>query len=102
MSIVWTTKQFRPYIYGTKFIIQTDHRLLIWLFHVKDPGIRLLRWRLKLEELVADELSRYVRITEKEKEETWQDLLSLIEEKELKSATKTGKAENQGMSYRNK
>lgn len=28
----------------------TDHKPLIWLFNCKDPGSRLVRWRLKLEE----------------------------------------------------
>ena len=28
----------------------TDHKLLTWVFNVKDPSSRLLRWRLKLEE----------------------------------------------------
>jgi len=28
----------------------TDHRPLTWIFNVKDPSSRLLRWRLKLEE----------------------------------------------------
>lgn len=27
-----------------------DHRPLTWLFNVKDPGSRLIRWRLALEE----------------------------------------------------
>jgi len=40
----------RPYVYGTKFLIVTDHKPLIWLFSVNDPGSRLIRWRLKLEE----------------------------------------------------
>ncbi|KAF0706932.1 Retrovirus-related Pol polyprotein from transposon 412, partial [Aphis craccivora] len=33
-----------------QFKIYTDHKPLTWLFNVKDPGSRLLRWRLKLAE----------------------------------------------------
>ena len=50
LAIVWAVKHFRPYVYGTKFKIITDHKPLIWLFSVNDPGSRLIRWRLKLEE----------------------------------------------------
>lgn len=50
LSIVWSINHFRPYLYGRKFLIVTDHRPLIWLFNVKDPGSKLVRWRLKLEE----------------------------------------------------
>jgi hypothetical protein len=66
-------KHFRPYIYGTKFKVITDHKPLIWLLNVTDPGSRLIRWRLKLEEYDyeiihrarrananADAISRYV------------------------------------------
>jgi hypothetical protein len=35
-------------LYGRKFTIVTDP--LNWIFSVKDPSSRLLRWRLKLEE----------------------------------------------------
>lgn len=49
-AIVWGVKQYRPYLYGQKFKIITDHRALSWLFNVKDPGSRLIRWKLKLEE----------------------------------------------------
>jgi len=47
---VWAVKHFRPYVYGTKFLIITNHKPLIWLFSVNDPGSRLIRWRLKIEE----------------------------------------------------
>ncbi|KMQ85846.1 enzymatic polyprotein endonuclease reverse [Lasius niger] len=50
LSIVWAVKHFRPYLYGTKFTIVTDHKSLIWVFNVTDPRSRLMRWRLKLEE----------------------------------------------------
>lgn len=71
LAIVWSVKHFRPYLYGRKFTILTDNKPLIWLFNVKDPSSRLVRWRLLLEEYdyeihykpgksnyVADALSR--------------------------------------------
>ncbi|KAL4103608.1 hypothetical protein QTP88_018969 [Uroleucon formosanum] len=50
LSIVWAVKHFRPYLLGREFKIFTDHQPLTWLFNVKDPGSRLMRWRLKLAE----------------------------------------------------
>lgn len=42
LAIVWATKYFRPYLFGWKFKIVTDHKPLQW--------VRLTRWRLKLSE----------------------------------------------------
>jgi hypothetical protein len=50
LAIVWGVKHFRPYLYGRKFKIATDHKPLTWILNVKDPGSRLIRWRIKLEE----------------------------------------------------
>ena len=50
LAIVWGVRYFRPYLYGTKFTVVTDHKPLTWIVSVKDPGSRLLRWRIKLEE----------------------------------------------------
>lgn len=50
LSIVWSCKMFRPYLFGRKFLIYTDHRPLVWLFNLKEPNSKLIRWRLKLEE----------------------------------------------------
>lgn len=50
LAIVWACKHFRPYLYGNKFKIYTDHRPLVWLFNLKEPNSKLIRWRLKLEE----------------------------------------------------
>lgn len=71
LAIVWACKYFRPYLFGNKFTLYTDHQPLIYIFNMKDPSSRLVRWRLKLEEydyniqyrkgsqnVVADGLSR--------------------------------------------
>jgi len=50
LSIVWAVKHFRTYLLGREFKIFTDQQPLTWLFNVKDPGSRLMRWRLKLAE----------------------------------------------------
>jgi hypothetical protein len=71
LAIYFAIKHFRPYIYGTRFIVRSDHRPLVHLFSLKDPSSRLTRIRLELEEYdfqvehikgaensVADALSR--------------------------------------------
>jgi hypothetical protein len=50
LAIVWACKHFRPYLLGCKFKIITDHKGLTWIFKVKDPSSRLMRWKLILEE----------------------------------------------------
>jgi transposase InsO family protein len=50
LAIVWGMRYFRPYLYGKHFLVVTDHKPLTWIMNVKDPGSRLLRWRIKLEE----------------------------------------------------
>lgn len=71
LAIVWSINHLRNYLFGRKFTILSDHKPLVWLDSVIDPGARLLRWRLKLNNYdyeirytpgktnyVADELSR--------------------------------------------
>lgn len=50
LAILFGCKTFRPYLYGRKFQIVTDHRPLKWLMNHRDPSSKLQRWRLKLEE----------------------------------------------------
>lgn len=59
LAIVWAVKHFRPYLYGRQFTIRTDHQPLKWLFNLKDPSSRLMRWRIKLEEY--DYVIEYVK-----------------------------------------
>ncbi|CAK1597326.1 unnamed protein product [Parnassius mnemosyne] len=62
LSVVWAVKYFRPYLYGRSFKIYTDHKPLIYLFNMKDPSSRLLKFRLALEEY--DYIVEYVRGSE--------------------------------------
>lgn len=50
LAIVWATRYFRPYLFGHKFKIITDHKPLTWIMSLKEPNSKLVRWRLKLEE----------------------------------------------------
>lgn len=59
LAIVWAVKHFRPYLYGRSFKIVTDHKPLVYLFSLKEPSSRLLKFRLCLEEY--DYLIEYVK-----------------------------------------
>ena len=39
---------FRAYLMGRPFVIQTDHRSLVWLERLKENNARLTRWSLAL------------------------------------------------------
>lgn len=90
LAIVWSVKYFRPYLYGRKFKIQTDHRPLIYLFNMRDPSSRLLKFRLLLEEYnyvveyikgnrnsVADALSR-ITITSEQLKDMNEQIISVM------------------------
>ena len=54
LTIIFAVKQFRPYVFGRKFTLVTDHRPLIWLYNLNDPASRLARWKMWLSEYDYD------------------------------------------------
>lgn len=71
LAIHFAITYLRPYLYGTKFLVKSDHRPLVFLFNMKDPASKLTRIRLDLcefdfeiihingkENVAADALSR--------------------------------------------
>lgn len=59
LAIVWAVQHFRPYLFGKRFEILTDHRPLVYLFSMTDPSSRLTKFRLKLE--TFDFVIKYVK-----------------------------------------
>ena len=51
LAVILAVKKFRPYLYGTRFTIVTDHCALCWLMRVRNPNGRLVRWSLMLQDL---------------------------------------------------
>lgn len=54
LAVHFAITALRPYIYGRKFTIRTDHKPLIYLYSLKNPSSKLTRIRLELEEYTFD------------------------------------------------
>ena len=72
LAMIMAIKFFRPYLYGRRFVLETDHKALEWLMSKNEPTGKLSRWALELqgydftvvyrkgtENVVADALSRF-------------------------------------------
>ena len=44
LAVVWAVEHFRPYLWGQRFLLRTDHASLIWLKSFKEPPGQLARW----------------------------------------------------------
>ncbi|GBC25874.2 retroviral-like aspartic protease 1 [Rhizophagus irregularis DAOM 181602=DAOM 197198] len=56
LAIVWAVKYIQHYLYGSKFIIITDHAALKWLLNstTENNNKRLERWKIALSEYKYD------------------------------------------------
>lgn len=97
IAIHFALTTLRPYLYGRKFVVKSDHKPLIYLYNLRNPASKLTRLRLDIEEfnfdieyikgsdnVVADALSRIP--FDKIKDETAQILAV-----KTRSMTKGGK-----------
>ncbi|CAF1053300.1 unnamed protein product [Brachionus calyciflorus] len=99
LGIVYAVEKFRYYLYGTEFVIHTDHNPLRYLQNLTISSSRLTRWRLKLSEYnftikykkgvqnkVADPLSRIEKSKKSQetssKEDIIEALLSIVEKRD--------------------
>jgi len=51
LGVVWAVKHFRPYLYGHKCRVVTDHEALKSLLNTPHPSGKLARWGLAIQEL---------------------------------------------------
>ena len=58
LAVVWAVIHFRPYLYGTKFTLYTDHQPLKWLMTNDKLTGKLARWALILQEYEFEVIHR--------------------------------------------
>jgi len=46
---VWAFTKLQAYIYGKPFVLQTDHRPLLYLNQARQANARVMRWALALQ-----------------------------------------------------
>ena len=51
LGVVWAVKHFRPYLYGHKCAVYTNHEALKALLNTPQPFGKLARWGMAIQEL---------------------------------------------------
>ena len=49
LAVVWALEKLYLYLYGRRFVLQTDHRPLTYLKSAKLNNSRLMRWALRMQ-----------------------------------------------------
>ena len=49
LALVWAVKKYQPYLYGTRFVLQTDHEPLTYLNQARYINNRVMRWAMFLQ-----------------------------------------------------
>ena len=49
LGVVYAIKQFTQFIYGSHFLVVTDHAALVWLHTMRNYNSKLMRWALQLQ-----------------------------------------------------
>uniref|UniRef100_A0A674P0I3 Gypsy retrotransposon integrase-like protein 1 n=1 Tax=Takifugu rubripes TaxID=31033 RepID=A0A674P0I3_TAKRU len=50
LAVVLGLRHFRPYLYGRRLLLRTNHASLTWLLNFKEPGGQLARWLETLQD----------------------------------------------------
>lgn len=91
LAIHFAVTSLRPYLYGRKFLVKSDHKPLIFLYNLKNPSSKLTRVRLELEEY--DFIVQYI----KGKDNVVADALSRISIDDLKELQIKNETENENV-----
>ncbi len=84
LAIVLACRQFHQYLWGTRFVIRTNHQPITTVFRQRTKSPRMNRWMLEMRDygfrveykqgknnVVVDQLSRPVRVMQGSEDGTW-------------------------------
>jgi phage anti-repressor protein len=54
LAVIMAVSHFKPYLYGRRFKLRTDHASLIWLSKRSEPSHQVARWLETLSEYTYD------------------------------------------------
>ena len=49
LAVVWAVHRFKHYLLGASFVLEVDHKPLVYLNKFKGDNARLMRWALGLQ-----------------------------------------------------